>query len=250
MSKSMLRTLRPTSAIYSFRTQHQVRRSFITLPAAEPQSLSATRILPYKSTSLYTLIADVDNYSAFLPYCLDSKVTKWSTPDKDGRRWPSEADLKIGWGGYEETFTSRLFCVPGSVVEALGGEAITSLSKSDLSHHSETLDAPAAANSIFQTITTRWTVKPFHYKPPTGQPQTDKKQFLAGDQTEVHLTLDFQFSNPIYAALSKAVAPKVAGIMIQAFEVRARKLLDGLGAALQDNSPLDHAFSAGKRIGA
>lgn len=73
-------------------------------------------------------------------------------------------------------------------------------------------------------------VKPFHYKPPSGEPRTDKREYPAREQTEVHLSLDFQFSNPIYAALSKAVAPKVAGIMIDAFEVRARKLLDGPGA--------------------
>jgi coenzyme Q-binding protein COQ10 len=64
------------------------------------------------------------------------------------------------------------------------------------------------------------------------------------------LTLDFQFSNPIYAALGKAVAPKVAGIMIEAFEIRARKLLDGPGAAMREKSALDHTFDAGKRIGA
>jgi len=68
------------------------------------------------------------------------------------------------------------------------------------------------------------------------------------EQTEVHLTLDFEFSNAIYAALSKAVAPKVAGIMIEAFEVRARKLLDGPGGAVREKIPLDGAFSAGKKI--
>jgi coenzyme Q-binding protein COQ10 len=186
--------------------------------------------LPYKSSSVYTLIADVDNYSTFVPYCVESKVNKWSEPDSNGKRWPSEADLKVGWGGFEEKFTSRLLCIPGSVVEALGGEAVTTLSKSDLSHHSATFDAPATANAIFQSISTRWTVKPFHYKPPSGHPQTDITEHPARDQTEVHLTIDFQFSNPVYAALSKAVAPKVAGIMIEAFEVRARKLLDGPAA--------------------
>ena len=250
MSKLILRTILPTSALHPSRPLCQARRSFITLPGTEPQSLSATRILPYKSTSLYTLIADVDNYSTFLPYCLHSKVTKWSKPDKDGQRWPSEADVKVGWGGYEETLTSRLFCSPGSIVEALGGEAITSLSKSDILHHSETLDTPAAANNIFQNISARWTVKPFHYKPLTVNPQTHETHHPARDQTEVHLTLDFQFSNPIYAALSKAVAPKVAGIMIEAFEIRARKLLDGPGAAIQEKSALYHAFNTGKRIGA
>jgi coenzyme Q-binding protein COQ10 len=247
MSKVMLRTLRPVSALHSFRPQ--ARRSFITLPGTEAQSLSATRILPYKSSSLYTLIADVDSYSSFVPYCVESKVTKWSDEDKNGQRWPSEADLKVGWGGYEEKFTSRLFCVPGSVVEALSGDAVTEISKADLSHHSATFDAPATANAIFQSLSTRWTVKPFHYKPPTGQPQTDKTLHPARDQTEVHLTLNFQFSNPIYAALSKAVAPKVAGMMIEAFEVRARKLLDGPGSGIPEKHPLDEKFSAGKKIG-
>lgn len=248
MSRAMLRTVRPASALHSFKPQP--RRSFITIPGPEPQSLTATRILPYNSNSLYKLIADVDSYSAFVPYCLDSKVAKWSEPDADGKRWPSEADLKVGWGGFEETFTSRLYCVPGSIVEALGGEAKTTLPKSDLTHHSSTLNMPALQNNVFRSLSTRWTVKPFHYKPPTGQPQTDKTEHAAREQTEVHLTLDFEFSNAIYAALSKAVAPKVAGIMIEAFEVRARKVLDGPGAAVREKSPLDGAFSAGKKVGA
>lgn len=242
----MLRTLRPVSALHSLRPQ--ARRSFITLPGTESQSLSATRILPYNSSSLYTLIADVDSYSSFVPYCVESKVTKRSGPDKNGQRWPAEADLKVGWGGYEEKFTSRLFCVPGSVVEALSGDAVTEISQADLSHHSATLNAPAAANAIFQSLSTRWTVKPFHYKPPTGHPQTDKTTHPARDQTEVHLTLNFQFSNPIYAALSKAVAPKVAGMMIEAFEVRARRLLDGPGSAIPEKHPLDEKLGAGKKI--
>ena len=57
----------------------------------------------------------------------------------------------------------------------------------------------------------------------------------ARDQTEVHLSMDFQFSNPVYAALTKAVAPKIAGVMIEAFEVRARTLLDGPGATVEDD---------------
>jgi len=245
MSTKILR-LRPQS----FRSlKPTIQRSFITLPGTESQSLSATRILPYKSSSLYNLIADVDSYSSFLPYCLGSNVTKWSSPDANGKMWPSEADLKVGWGGYEETFTSRLYCVPGSIVEALSGEAVTDLAKSELSHHSETINSPVEANAIFKSLSTRWALKPFHYKPPTGQPQTDKTEHPSRDQTEVHLTIDFQFANPLYAALSKAVAPRVAGIMIEAFEVRARKLLDGPGSALPEH-PLGGAFSAGNKIGA
>lgn len=130
----------------------------------------------------------------------------------------------------EEVFTSRLFCVPGSVVEALSGDAKTSLPKSELSHHGDSVNGPAISNSVFTSLSTMWKVKPFHYKPPTGRPQTDTAVEPAKDQTEVTLALEFAFANPIYAALSKAVAPKVAGIMIEAFEIRAKRLLEGNGA--------------------
>lgn len=166
---------------------------------------------------------------------MESKAIKWSTPDKTGRRWPSEVDLKVGWGGYEEKFTSRVFCVPGSIVEALSGEAVTDIPKSDLAHHAETLESVSAPNDMFKSLSARWTLKPFHYKPPSGRPQTDKTEHPSRDQTEVHLMIDFNFANPVYAALSKAVAPKVAGMMIEAFEKRARKLLDGPASGVQNN---------------
>lgn len=221
-SKSVLRSLRPPPSFRSFHPQC----SFITLPGTEATSLSETRILPYKYTSLYALIVDVDSYSSFLPYCQESKVTEWSAKDKDGKTWPAKADLTVGWGGYEEKFTSRLFCIPNSVVEALGGDTRTTLSRDDLNHYSSTFETPTAIN-IFQSLSTKWTVKPFHYKPPSGRSQTDNAVHLARDQTEVDLNIKFQFSNPVYAGLSKAVAPKVASVMIEAFERRARKLLDG-----------------------
>lgn len=210
---SVLRTL-PLSSTCATRC----RRSFITLPGTEAQSLSTTRVLPYKASSLYDLVADIDSYSTFVPYCQSSRVTKWSAPDANGRRWPSQADLTVGWGGFEETFTSRLFCIPGEVVEALGGEAVTRLPRSAVSHHAASFDAPATANSIFQSLSTRWTIRPIHSK--------DPGILRARDQTEVSLNIEFQFSNPIYAALSKAVTPKIAGIMIESFEKRARELLD------------------------
>jgi len=247
-TKTFLRTLRPVSAsLHSL--NHQARRGFITLPGTEAQSLTATRILPYKSNNLYTIIADVDSYSSFLPYCLASNVTNWSSPDATGKCWPSEADLKVGWGGYEETFTSRLFCVPGTIVEALGGDATTELSRSDIAHHSATFDSPTTANEIFKSLSTRWVFKPFHYKPPTGRPQTDMTEHPSKDRTEVHLTIDFQFANPIYAALSKAVAPKVAGVMIEAFEVRAKALL-GTESSLQEARSAESMSNAREKMSA
>jgi len=203
------------------------RRNFITLPGTEAQTLKASRVLPYKPSSIYSLIADVDNYSTFVPYCVESKVIKWSAPDGSGKCWPSEADLKVGWGGYEETFTSRLFCVSSETVEALSGEASTTLPLSNLSHYSATLGSsnPRNSTNIFKSLSTRWDVIPLNSKPGNAYHQTDQTKTPAEYRTEVHLTIEFQFSNPIYAALSKAAAPRVAGIMIEAFEMQARKQL-------------------------
>lgn len=215
MATKVCSRLRPM--ISSFRPSHHPR-SFLTFPGTEPQTLTATRVLPYKASSLHNLIADIDNYSGFVPYCIDSKITQWSSPDSAGKRWPAEADLKVGWGGYEETFTSRLFCVPGSIVEAVSGEAATTIPNADLKHYAGRERAEGRPNHIFKSLNTRW-----EFVPSSGNQDTGK---LQKDQTEVHLTIDFQFANPIYTALSKAVAPKVAGVMIEAFEVRAGELLD------------------------
>lgn len=50
---------------------------------------------------------------------------------------------------------------------------------------------------------------------------------LAKDKTEVSLALEFAFANPMYTALSAGAAPKIADIMVKAFEERVHKLLDG-----------------------
>lgn len=42
----------------------------------------------------------------------------------------------------------------------------------------------------------------------------------------VDLKIDFGFSNPLYVALTQAVVPKVATVMIDAFEKRAKELLE------------------------
>lgn len=48
---------------------------------------------------------------------------------------------------------------------------------------------------------------------------------LAEEKTQVSLALEFAFANPIYTALSAGVAPKVAELMVKAFEERVHLLL-------------------------
>ncbi|KAI0503316.1 hypothetical protein F5B22DRAFT_558245 [Xylaria bambusicola] len=212
--------------------QHS-RRTFLSSILASapvpPQTLTASRRLPYNHAALYSIIADIDRYSAFLPYCSSSRVTSW-TAHKDSefsRHWPTRADLTAGWGGIEQTYTSRVFCVPGSIVEALSGDGARSGIAPDILAKYGLKDEPTATPSstigsgrsgeegVFKTLVTRWTVTPN---------ASDGR----GEQTEwsdVNLNIRFQFANPLYGAVSSAVADKIAPIMIEAFVERARTIL-------------------------
>jgi coenzyme Q-binding protein COQ10 len=147
--------------------------------------------------------------------------------------------LEIGWGAVREVFTSKIYCVPGRVVEAVGGGAATRLEAREMGHHTHLGDlgggtAAAAgaagrvggvgtagsedddglADGILTHLMTRWTVSP-----------------VAGSDasTDVDLDIEFQFANPVYAAMSSAVADRVAEVMIEAFEQRVRTELERNG---------------------
>ncbi|KAK5019344.1 hypothetical protein LTR39_000432 [Cryomyces antarcticus] len=228
-------SLGPRALAFHLRPQPQQQqfRPFITNPfTPSVQSLSATRTLPYPAKAIYSIIADVSQYSNFLPYCQDSSITRYSSPDADGKKWPSEAKLVVGWNNISETFYSRIYCVPGSIVEAVGGATKTTLKEEEIAHHESgrntEVEDKTTDESILTHLMTRWTVKPFPYKPPP--PSNNVPSDLpAREQTEVSLAIEFQFANPIYGSMSKAAAPKVAGMMIEAFEQRVKSVLDGPG---------------------
>jgi coenzyme Q-binding protein COQ10 len=131
----------------------------------------------------------------------------------------------VGWKSLEETFRSRIYCVPGSIVEAVGGTGVTTLRKDLIQHHQDESQSSnkAVEDGILTHLLTRWTVREFPYKPPpeksAGHPSKE--------HTQVGLTIEYQFSNPMYSAMSGAVADKVAGAMIEAFEGRVKAVLDG-----------------------
>ncbi|KAI1261248.1 hypothetical protein F5Y18DRAFT_206755 [Xylariaceae sp. FL1019] len=220
----------PSRALPPASNHHIQRRTFLSsllqnLPNSPEatQTLTASRRLPYNHKHLYTLISDIDSYSSFLPYCSSSRVTQWtSTPDPIyNRKWPTCADLTAGWGGLEQTYTSRVHCIPGSVVEALSGDGAKSGIPADVLAAHGLTDELGNGNSgrgvdeegVFKTLVTTWTVAPIKV-------EGDRREW-----SDVHLNIRFQFANPLYGAVSSAVADKVAPFMIEAFVKRARKVL-------------------------
>lgn len=192
----------------------QQYRTFLSNPfnsTSLPQKITATRTLNHPSSKIYDVISDVASYSQYLPYCQQSVVTQTSSPAPNGKTYPSEAKLVIGFGDQmREEFWSRVSCVPETIVEAVSGNAESSLPGEETRHHG-TRPArdkdPTRKDDVLGHLVTRWTLNP-------------KRE----QQTEVSLAIEVQFSNPVYAALSQAAVPKVADRMIEAFERRIEEM--------------------------
>lgn len=120
----------------------------------------------------------------------------------------------VGYGNLTESFTSRVYCIPGRAVESVGGDAETSLGSQDIRHHLENAahhppsKSTGGGNGILTHLRSRWDI-----------------DSLSNDSTKVTLSLEFAFANPMYAALSAGVAPMVAEVMIKAFEGRVQEVM-------------------------
>lgn len=201
-----------------------------------PKTIRARRLLPYTPAQVYTLIADIDSYRHFLPHCAHSHVTKWTNPPKHPdpaaaaatgeTRYPALADLTVGWGPFTQTYTSRVYCVPGEVVEAVSGSADTSIPREVLRsvgyEVGEGGGRPPRMEGIFESLVTRWTVKPA--ADPAVAKRGTEGEGTPASWTEVTLTVTFQFANPALGFAVGQVADEMVDEMVQAFEGRARQL--------------------------
>lgn len=119
-----------------------------------------------------------------------------------------------------------MFCVPSlGVVEAISGDARTEIPPSELQKAGLTDPGPGGGESgigtgeggVFTSLVTRWTVTPAE----------DAAQ--QHDWSDVRLSIRYRFANPLYTAVSGAVADKVAPVMIEAFVEQARRVLGETG---------------------
>lgn len=187
------------------------------------------------------MISDIERYPEFVPYCRELKVTQWSEPDAHHKRaWPQEAVMKVGFSNEaEDSFVSHLYCAPPvpdkgragvGIVEAISGEVKgTSIDKDHIQHHTHRDEDMAAAEkrgqgkfSPLTMLRTQWRIRAFPFKPsPDGAAGASAEM---REMSDVSLKIEYKFSNQLYEFMSKAVAPKVADKMIDAFEKRAKSL--------------------------
>lgn len=232
------------------------RRSLFNLAAAlgqaasgsggPQQSLTTVRTLPYASGDLFRIIADVSAYEQFLPHCTSSHVTHWrktpagtSSPNTIGSpspsSWPARADLTVGWGPLSQTYSSRVYCVPGhGVVEAVSGRGgaptLTAAERAEIEldktedEDGRQLGAQTATDDdTFESLVTRWAVVPL--KAAARSSVAAAAAATATPKTRVELHIRFQFRNPLYQMAAAQVGNDMATKMIEAFEARAAELL-------------------------
>ena len=122
------------------------RGSCRTLLGIQPPSVS---FLPascsYSQQQLYDVVADVDSYNKFIPFCTGSKVLSRREPLK-GLKIPDgfsmDAELTVGFLSFTESYVSKVACSPYDSVKVsvsscgtLHSSGLTLSTLIRLSHH-------------------------------------------------------------------------------------------------------------------
>ncbi|KAF8558931.1 cyclase/dehydrase, partial [Imleria badia] len=176
---------------------------------SETQSYHERKILPYRRSELYKVIADVESYSDFVPYCTGSRILQ-SKAWQDGTT-VMEAELTVGFLAFRESYVSTVTCKPDEFVEV------------------QPFCSSSSSTPLFKTLNTAWRLQPVSSS--SVQLSTSPLQDISArncdartplDQGPTLVTLDlaFAFANPMHATVSATFLGQVSKLMVKAFEQR------------------------------
>ena len=148
-------------------------------------------------------------------------MTAWSKEDLHGRGWPAEARIAVSWHGLSEEWGSRVRCEPERVVEA-----VTNIPRGAIQNG-------FGASSAIKSLKARWTLTPVEDMVEKGKSGAKMIEDHASQpqETVIKLEINYAFTNAIYEAMGARYAPKVAGMIVEAFEKRAKFLLRTSGTS-------------------
>ncbi|KZT05605.1 uncharacterized protein LAESUDRAFT_681133 [Laetiporus sulphureus 93-53] len=202
------------------------QRSFFTLPdlsslspfpgsngdGHDRQTYHERKILPYKPSELYNVVADVDSYPHFLPFCTAARVLE-RKPATDNAPGTMRASMTVGFLSFQESYVSDVTYRPNELLEIAASES----------------------TPLFKTLNTIWRFQPASpnsphpsSKPPLSvtsptpdlPAQPESPDDRDSGPTLVTLDLSFSFANPVHAAVSAAFFGQVSKVMVKAFEER------------------------------
>jgi len=173
----------------------------------QPNVFHDRKILPYSQRQLYGVVSDVDSYGHFLPFCKRSRVLTprvYNHPtNKDA--YTVDAELAIGFGPVEESYISKVTCVPFESVEAV------------------------SQSRLFKNLTMVWSFQyasrtsphPSNQPVPAASPSLGSATNTPDDgPTLLNVDLSYSFSNALHATLAGKVFDGVSKEIVEAFERR------------------------------
>ncbi|MDE2463559.1 MAG: type II toxin-antitoxin system RatA family toxin [Alphaproteobacteria bacterium] len=70
-----------------------------------------TRLVPYSADLMYEVVADVEHYPQFLPWCMGLRLLSRS---QNGEREIVTAEMLVGFKAFRERYTSRIVLDPAA----------------------------------------------------------------------------------------------------------------------------------------
>ena len=177
-------------------------------------------------SQLFAIVADVNKYHEFLPFCRRSRVT--NRIDKDR----FEAELEIGFKVFNEKYTSKVTLdAPRKVVAE------------DKSHEED------GGGTLFEKMRTVWRFRELEEEEEDVDSDSGKENddaSLKENKPVVSTVVDFEIAFKVksstHAAALSVFFEDVANTQIQAFEKRCRSLM-----ALPSNSSSSSSSSSSSR---
>lgn len=84
------------------RSRHRPFFSFASPSKALVKSHQETKVVPFSPEEMFDVVADVNKYHEFLPFCVESRVLRQPNDNV------MEAALRIGFKVFTESYTSRV----------------------------------------------------------------------------------------------------------------------------------------------
>jgi len=146
------------------------------------------RLLPHTPEKLYGLVADVEKYPEFLPWCMAVRVRDRETTEGGER---IVADMAIGFKVFRERFTTKVECKEPNDAHP------DQFGRIDVTY----------SEGPFKYLNNHWVFEP-----------------KEGGQCEIDFYVDFEFRSALLQKAIGLVFNEAVGKMVNAFETRAQAL--------------------------
>jgi coenzyme Q-binding protein COQ10 len=152
------------------------------------------RFLPYRPEQLFELVASVDRYPEFLPWCIAARIRSREKLPGEPSKTLITADLVIGFRMVRERFTSRVTLTPPRRIDVSYSEG------------------------PFRYLNNHWIFEPVAPSP----------EHPAGG-TMLDFYVDFEFHSKLLQSLMSMLFNEAVRRMVAAFEGRAKQLYGSSG---------------------